>query len=158
MANVLLIEPEKCTTCRLCELVCSERGEGTFRPSRSRIRVWIDAEAADYVPMVCTQCDDAPCMEECPTEALVRDPVTNAVVVVGEKCDECAVCESACPYGVIRCADSLARKCDLCGGDPECVRFCATGAIQYAEPDRWPHSAREAYTERLRSLCEEAQA
>ena len=25
-------------------------------------------------------------------------------------------------------------KCDLCDGDPVCVKFCPTGAIKYEEP------------------------
>jgi len=24
-------------------------------------------------------------------------------------------------------------KCDFCDGDPQCVRFCETGAIQYVD-------------------------
>jgi len=39
----------------------------------------------------------------------------------------------ACPYGNISIHKDERKmlKCDLCGGDPECVKFCATGAIQY---------------------------
>ncbi|MBI5967800.1 MAG: hypothetical protein HY882_08090 [Deltaproteobacteria bacterium] len=29
----------------------------------------------------------------------------------------------------------MACKCDLCGGEPECVKVCQPNAIVYAEPD-----------------------
>lgn len=156
MTKTLVIEPEKCTSCRLCELVCSEQAVGAYRPSRSHIRVAIHAADPLYLPVVCIQCDDAPCIEACPAEALVRDPRTGAVVVVEEKCDECGQCESACPYGAIRCVDGRARKCELCGGDPECVRFCSPGALRYEEQEQWPQAARQAYVGRLSNLFEEA--
>ncbi|MBN2560741.1 MAG: 4Fe-4S dicluster domain-containing protein [Phycisphaerae bacterium] len=155
MAKILVIDPDKCTTCRLCELVCSERHVGAFRPSRSHIRVAIQADDAFYFPMVCMQCDDAPCIAACPTHALVRDPTTNAVVLVEARCEGCGECEPACPYGVIRCFDGKAQKCELCGGDPECVRFCAPGALLYEAAERWPDAQRQAYADRLRELAQE---
>ena len=155
MARILIIDPEKCTSCRLCELVCSQKSGGEFRPSRSRIWVAIDAEEAVYFPRVCLQCEDAPCVAECPTEALVRDPATGAVVLVEEKCNECGQCKPACPYGVIRYLDGRVHKCELCGGDPECVRFCAPGALGYEERERWPEAARQAYADQLRNLDQE---
>lgn len=156
MTKILAIDAEKCTTCRLCELVCAHRSVGAFRPSRSRVRIAINAEDAFYFPMVCIQCDDAPCIEECPTDALVRDPATGAVVLVEARCDECGVCEPACPYGAIRCPDGKPEKCDLCGGDPECVRFCAAGALRYEPAEQWPQKRRQAYADRLRDLVKEA--
>ena len=156
MPKVLMIDHEKCTSCRLCELVCSEAGTGAFRPSRSRIRVAIKPDDAFYFPMVCMQCDDAPCVEACPSEALVCDPDTGAVVVVEQDCNECGLCEPACPYGVIRCWDGKAHKCELCGGDPECVRFCAPGALRYEAPAQRPETARRAYADRLLELAREA--
>jgi Fe-S-cluster-containing hydrogenase component 2 len=156
MAKVLMIDPDKCTTCRLCELVCSERHGGAFRPSQAHIQIAIDVEGADYFPKVCIQCDDAPCILGCPSEALVRDVRTNAVVVIEERCSDCRLCEAACPYGVIRCWDGIAHKCDLCGGDPECVRFCAAGALRFEDAEQWPSEARKAYADRLESMCEEA--
>ncbi|MCK4658686.1 MAG: 4Fe-4S dicluster domain-containing protein [Phycisphaerae bacterium] len=156
MAKALAIDHEKCTSCRLCELVCAQRNAGSFRPSYARIRVEIRAGEALYFPMTCIQCEDAPCMEACPTEALVRDAQTNAVVVVEELCEECGICESACPYGAIRCVDGKPIKCELCGGDPECVRFCASGALSYDSQGQWPAAVRQAYIDRLGELAKEA--
>jgi Fe-S-cluster-containing hydrogenase component 2 len=157
MAKVLAIDPEKCTSCRLCELACAQRNGGAYRPSRSRIRVAIQVDEAFYFPMVCFQCADAPCVKECPSEALERDPATMVVRLIADRCNECAVCESACPYGVIRCVDGKAIKCEMCDGDPECVRFCAPGALRFETEDQWPMAERLAYAEQLEQLVTEAE-
>ena len=31
---------------------------------------------------------------------------------------------------------NVIQKCDLCGGEPRCVPFCPTGALQYLPADR----------------------
>jgi Fe-S-cluster-containing hydrogenase component 2 len=155
MTSALVIEPDKCTSCRLCELACSERNGGRFRPSVARIRVAIHADDAFYFPAVCVQCDDAPCIPACPTQALVRDATTGAVVVVAEKCDDCGECEPACPYGAIRCRDGRAEKCELCGGEPECVKFCAPGALRFEPRATWPPAQRQAYLDRMMRLVRE---
>ncbi len=158
MSKTLIVDPDKCTSCRLCELACSERAVEAYRPSRSRIQVVIRTDEAFYFPMVCIQCPDAPCMEACPSEALVRDARTGAVVVVKEKCADCGLCVPACPYGVIWSLDGQAEKCELCGGDPECVRFCTPGALRYDEPESWNAAKRQAYADRMRELTQEVRS
>ncbi|HVP10948.1 MAG TPA: 4Fe-4S dicluster domain-containing protein [Phycisphaerae bacterium] len=158
MSNALIVDPEKCTSCRLCELVCSQRNAGAYRPSSSRIEVAVRVDEAIYFPMACFQCDDAPCMTECSAGAIVRDPVTKVVKILEEECNECRVCETACPYGVIRFVDGKAVKCEHCGGDPECVRFCVPGALRYAPAEEWSVPQRQSYADRLRQLCGEARS
>ena len=54
---------------------------------------------------------------------------------VKEACIGCRMCMLACPFGVIA-FDGEARviaKCDTRSGDPECVRFCAAGALEFRE-------------------------
>ncbi len=156
MPKTLLVDPDKCTSCRLCELVCSGRNADAFQPARAHVRVTIHVDEAFYFPRVCLQCDDAPCIDACPCEALVRDPRTNAVVILHDKCNDCRACEAACPYGAIRCWDDRAWKCALCDGEPECVRFCAPQALRFESADSWPAAARQAYSDRLRELVQEA--
>ncbi|MBU0637874.1 MAG: 4Fe-4S dicluster domain-containing protein [Planctomycetes bacterium] len=158
MAQVLVIDHEKCTSCRLCELACSERYGGAYQPSRAHIHVAIYPEDALYLPMVCMQCDDAPCIPACPSGALRRDSATNAVVVVAERCVGCRMCALACPFGAINYWDGKAHKCDLCGGEPECVRYCAPGALRYERVERYSHAARQAYADRLRGSLKEVVA
>ena len=158
MAKVLTIDHAKCTSCRLCELVCSAQHVGAFRPSRSHVRVAVYPEDAIYFPVVCMQCDDAPCLAVCPSGALVRDAETNAVLVVEERCVGCRMCALACPFGAISYWDGKARKCDLCGGDPECVRFCAPQALRFETEERSTTPAREAFADRLRDTLKEVTA
>ena len=43
----------------------------------------------------------------------------------------------ACPFGNIEVGSSgHAEKCDLCDGDPQCVKFCARGALHFVESER----------------------
>ena len=79
LGKVLAISPEKCTGCRLCELVCSVFHDGVSNASRSRIKVikW-EAEGI-YIPMSCQQCQDAPCKIVCPVKAISRDEKLSRV-------------------------------------------------------------------------------
>jgi Fe-S-cluster-containing dehydrogenase component len=84
----------------------------------------------------------------CPTEALYRSEVTGAVLLHADECIGCAACVDACPFGVatLHPETGLALICDLCGGDPACVKRCATGAIAYVDGEAGPRSKREKLT------------
>ena len=99
--KALMINDEKCTGCRLCELVCSVMHDGISNPSRSRIKVikW-EAEGL-YIPMSCQQCQDAPCMNVSPVKAISRDEDLARVMVDYDVCIGCRACVSACPFGVM---------------------------------------------------------
>jgi carbon-monoxide dehydrogenase iron sulfur subunit len=135
MAKVLMIDYEKCTGCRLCELVCSVKHEGVSNPARSRVKIVKWEWEGRYVPMTCQQCESAPCQAVCPVKAISRDESLNRVVIDYDLCIGCRMCVAVCPFGAMG-FDTLARKvikCDFCDGDPQCVRFCEPGAIQYVD-------------------------
>lgn len=94
-------------------------------PEASRVRVFMPFPGVE-VPHLCAQCDDYPCVESCPFEALSVDKKTTAVLVDNERCTGCGVCIKACPGSVpfIHPRSNKALICDLCGGDPECVKVC----------------------------------
>lgn len=115
----------RCTGCRRCEIVCSLHHEGWIWPEASRIRIFMPFPGLEVVHL-CSQCDDYPCIEVCPVEALLVDERTRAVLVDREKCTGCGICIDACPGHIpfLHPGDGKAVICDLCGGDPECVKVC----------------------------------
>jgi anaerobic carbon-monoxide dehydrogenase iron sulfur subunit len=69
--KVLIVDAEKCTGCRVCELVCSMARDGIYNPKRSRIRVLRHAELDVSIPVVDATCDlCGKCTEWCFQEAI----------------------------------------------------------------------------------------
>jgi len=114
-----------CSGCRRCEIACSMRHEGWMWPEASRIRVFMPFPGLE-VPHFCAQCEDYPCVSSCPVNALSINENTNAVIVDGEKCISCGECVKACPGKVpfLHPDNNKAVICDLCDGEPECVKVC----------------------------------
>ena len=135
MTKVLAIDYEKCTGCRLCELVCSVKHEGVSNPARSRIRIVKWEWEGIYIPVVCNQCETAPCITMCTTNARFRDEELGITTIDYDRCIGCKTCVAVCPFGATS-VDPVTGKiitCDLCDGDPACVKFCATGAVRYVD-------------------------
>lgn len=129
----LVVDSERCTGCSSCMLACSFVHEESCSLSRSRIRIERDEERAISEPRVCVQCEELYCIEVCPVKALARDEATEAIKWDGERCVHCHLCGEACPYGGIQFIDGdELLVCDLCRGDPVCVKVCKLpGAIKY---------------------------
>ncbi len=151
----IVVDFTKCTGCRTCETVCSgfnnpvevngEQLKGLGNPWLSNIKVhWYNPDVD--IPVVCSLCEDAPCIEVCPVEpdevsgqkAMYRDAVTQTIRNNPETCIGCRRCARACSRqrtGVIQM--NASRKpigmCTLCGGDPNCVKYCSFYALKYIE-------------------------
>ncbi len=160
MSKVLNIDHQKCTGCQLCELVCAVSHDGISNPARSRIRVvkW-EAEGL-YIPMSCQQCQDAPCLNVCPVKAISHNAESEKVVVDYDVCIGCRSCVSACPFGamIFNPTDRKVFKCDLCDGDPQCVRFCEEKAVDFVEADKVSLSKRRKAAERVSSASKDTAA
>ncbi len=132
----LFITPNLCIGCRTCELSCSfaHSDRDTLLPGTPRISVFA-LEPELNIPVVCLQCDTPACAYACPTGALTRDEKTGAIVLAEEKCVMCHNCVAACPFGNLRLTprSEIPVKCDLCGGDPTCAKFCPTKALSFSE-------------------------
>ncbi|MDR1776208.1 MAG: 4Fe-4S dicluster domain-containing protein [Desulfovibrio sp.] len=127
----LFAERAACTGCRACEYACSQFHEkGVTRPALSRIHIRRYKGIVD-VPNICWHCEDAPCIKSCPTtpKAIRKVKETNAIEFIdnktclGAKCNKCI---EACPPKYLRRNPDTGWPlfCDLCGGDPECVKAC----------------------------------
>lgn len=134
MKKLLAINAELCTGCRLCERVCSVFHEGVSNPARSRIHIIKWEAESFYLPMVCQQCEEPVCVAVCPKSATTKRSDGSGVVTINyELCIGCHICVAACPFGGTS-VDPMTNKiikCDLCDGDPMCVKFCETGAIEF---------------------------
>lgn len=153
----LWVYPEKCTGCNLCVLACSFAKTGKYSPRDALLRLLSWEDRCLTVPIVCAQCEDAPCQLACPEDAVSRSPETGAVVVDEGLCTACELCTEACPTGSIFIdrRSNVAIKCDLCDGQPTCVEVCYPEALQFEEREwaerleqrhQWVES-REAHSE-----------
>jgi Fe-S-cluster-containing dehydrogenase component len=138
-------DPLVCTGCAICELACSMKKDGVYSRALARLKVhsryyegqW--SGTGIFVKDFCRQCSVPECFYACPVEdAMYVDEKTGARVVDEEKCIGCRRCEKACPWNMIVYIPDkgVCSKCDLCGGDPECVKQCpasGNGAIGYVE-------------------------
>ncbi|MEM2119402.1 MAG: 4Fe-4S dicluster domain-containing protein [Candidatus Bathyarchaeia archaeon] len=118
----------KCSACRKCEIACSLAHENRIWPEASRIRVFMLVPGAEF-PHFCAQCQDYPCVEACPFKALSVSKSTGAVLVNNAKCTACGKCIDACPGKVphMHPTEKHVVICDLCKGDPQCVKVCREG-------------------------------
>ncbi len=130
----IMINPEKCTGCRTCEMACSLFNEKECSPSLSRIRVVRNEAVGDSFPVGCALCSKPVCVEVCPTGANSIDPEMGTGIINEEVCIGCKACVRACPFGAagISYKTGKAYKCNLCGGDPKCVKHCPTKCLDYA--------------------------
>jgi len=124
-----------CTGCKICELACSFAKEGAYNPRFSRLRIVTRPDGLFAEPIVCIQCDNPACMRVCPVGAISRHPGTHALVLDLERCIDCGLCITYCHLGAVRKNPGADKptKCDMCGGDPQCVRYCPSGALVLAE-------------------------
>jgi Fe-S-cluster-containing dehydrogenase component len=149
---MVLGDPTRCVGCRRCEIACTTFNEGVVQPVLARVKInrnymfgttgiqpgFFNTDGifgnGRIVQDTCRQCPHpVPCLDACPAGAIEIDPKTNARVVNTAKCTGCKTCLRACPWAMttFNYTTNKASKCHLCGGNPECVKACPTGALQY---------------------------
>lgn len=121
---------EKCTGCGLCENICSLSHLGVIDKNRSAIKVVLD-DLGDSIhrPLVCKQCKKMKCLEG----DLKINPDLNIeeerkkFIWHNEKRAE------DCPFDGCFTFKGEVYHCNLCGGDPQCVKVCSQGALVIEE-------------------------
>jgi len=147
----LVVDMKKCQGCGSCMMACSLAHSGAASYTESRIQIMQDSFGDwpdDVFIAQCRQCQDAPCVEVCPTGANHVDREHGNVRRVDpELCIGCKMCIQGCPFTPPRLQwdkeQRKSQKCDLCvdtpyldeeggpGGVQACVRVCPVAAIAY---------------------------
>lgn len=151
MNKIVFIEdPENylnmCAGCRFCELICSFQHSNMGNDKLSRIKL-VSLEKGIKVPIMCQHCEDAPCAAACPSGALTRESKEQPVKVDEGRCIGCGTCVSVCPFGGINInpITGVAFKCDLCGGDPHCVKYCPAQVLKFTSEQQHASLKRKKY-------------
>jgi formate dehydrogenase iron-sulfur subunit len=103
---------------------------------------------------VCKHCENAGCLEACPTGSIVRTEF-GGVYIQPDVCNGCGYCVASCPFGVVERnpSDGRAFKCTFCydrqkdGLQPACARACPTESIKFGEIEELRRVAKERVDE-----------
>jgi tetrathionate reductase subunit B len=163
----MVIDTNRCIACHGCTIACTSENNVPDGHYRSWVKIMSKGRypnvSSHFLPRLCNNCEDAPCLNLCPTGATYRTYEDGVVHVNREICVGCRICVVACPYGsrFINPITNTADKCDFCyhritkGLQPACVDAC-TGKARIFGDLNDPNSEISHYienrsTQRLRA-------
>ena len=140
------IDLRKCIGCHACTIACKSEHDIPVGVNRCWVKtvekgVFPQTQRL-FLPVLCNQCEDAPCMNICPTSALFRRR-DGIVDLNAEWCIGCRACMAACPYDqlFIDPNTKTAEKCNFCANrlenklEPACVSVCPTECRIFGDLD-----------------------
>ena len=114
------VDKKKCSGCRLCETMCSLFHMGAVNTEKSAIRIEKDdLDTSMNTPFVCRQCKNMACLEG---EKVAPEAERKKFIWARSR-------SSKCPFQALNPYRGKSYHCDLCGGNPQCVKVCTTGAL-----------------------------
>ncbi|MHC1636025.1 MAG: 4Fe-4S dicluster domain-containing protein [Candidatus Methanospirareceae archaeon] len=142
----IFIDLERCVGCKSCEIYCAVEHSSSKElftaisetpPPVKRINVEVVTMGEVSLPLQCRHCEEAPCVDTCPSGALDRDLERGIVVHERDRCIGCWMCAVVCPFGVIipEKESKIVLKCDRCPDleMPACVTACPTKALIFGD-------------------------
>jgi Fe-S-cluster-containing dehydrogenase component/formate-dependent nitrite reductase membrane component NrfD len=141
-----VIDQDRCIGCHACTVACKEEHQvpiGVFRTWVKYVETGEFPETRRHFGVMrCNHCDDAPCIEICPTNSLFRRS-DGIVDFDNRRCIGCKSCMQACPYDALYIDpnNNTAAKCNFCAHrieknlEPACVIVCPTQAILAGDLD-----------------------
>ena len=133
----MAIDLESCIGCHACTIACKSEHDipiGVWRCWVKEVEKGaFPSTRREFLPVLCNQCDDAPCQNICPTKALFRRK-DGIVDLDPDWCIGCKSCIAACPYDQLFIDPNTmtAEKCNFCANrleanlEPACVVVCPT--------------------------------
>ena len=98
----MMIRQNRCIDCERCMEACIITNDVPEYGYRTMIlqRDVPDAigQKREFIPVLCNQCNNPPCVRACPVKATYKDKQNGIVMVNYKKCIGCKVCVMACPY------------------------------------------------------------
>lgn len=134
------IDHRKCIGCHACTVACKSENDVPLGVYRTWVKYIEKGEFPNsrryFTVLRCNHCEDAPCVEVCPTGALFKRP-DGIVDFDPRRCIGCKSCMQACPYDALYIDPhtNTAAKCNYCahrvdqGLLPACVVVCPEKAI-----------------------------
>lgn len=98
----MVIRQDRCIDCERCMDACVMTNEVPDYGYRTKILKKHTPDAigqqTEFIPVLCNQCNNPPCVRACPTKATYKDKTTGIVMMEYKKCIGCKTCALACPY------------------------------------------------------------
>lgn len=157
----MALDLERCIGCHACSVACKVENSISLGNFRTKVYYYDFAAINPYnnketmkrafLPSLCMQCADAPCLKACDSNAITRG-ADGIVRIIEAECDRNQDCVSACPYGAIHIdpVSQIADKCDFCahrldaGMEPACVEVCPAEVFKFGDLNA-PASAINAF-------------